>query len=259
MLSNKKNSQYTVSNDNFYDVFIRLFLNLHKVVDNKTSLNEAFFQKIHKNIFFDYYDSFVPICFTYESFVLFNKFFISNNYVNSISKGEMFENSYIVPLKNINESSYILNDITHMTNIISKLVNVVLFAFGKDSSLNNKAVNAFSFGKVKFVIEQLANVHIKKYNTEMNKQMCVLHKKVKDKQCLLNIFKYLYVRNSSLHMYCLNRNIFEEIVSDYMHEKERIKTQKLELRVIQLTENMKSTVNKTARHKRTSSENCVIY
>ena len=70
--------QYTISNDNFYDVFIRLFLNLHKVVDNKTSLNEAFFQKIHKNIFFDYYDSFVPICFTYESFVMFNNFFFCN-------------------------------------------------------------------------------------------------------------------------------------------------------------------------------------
>ena len=264
LLSNKKNSQYTISNDNFYDVFIRLFLNLHKVVDNKTSLNEAFFQKIHKNIFFDYYDSFVPICFTYESFVMFNKFFISNNYVNSISKGEMFENSYIVPLKKSNESNYILNDITHMNNNnnnnISKIVNVVLFAFGKNSSLNNKTVNAFSFGKVIFVIDQLVNVHIKKYNIEINKQMCILHKKLKDnEQSLLNIFKYLYVRNNTLHMYYLNRNIFDEIVNDYMHEKERIKTQKLELRVIQLTENMKNNGNKTTRHKRTSSDNCMIY
>jgi hypothetical protein len=195
---------------------------------------------------------------------MFNKFFISNNYVNSISKGEKFENSYIVPLKNSNESNYILNDITHMNNNnnnnISKIVNVVLFAFGKNSSLNNKTVNAFSFGKVIFVIDQLVNVHIKKYNIEINKQMCILHKKLKDnKQSLLNIFKYLYVRNNTLHMYYLNRNIFEEIVNDYMHEKERIKTQKLELRVIQLTENMKNNGNKTARHKRTSSDNCMIY
>jgi hypothetical protein len=177
----------------------------------------------------------------------------------------MFENSYIVPLKNSNESNYILNDITHMNNNnnnnnISKIINVVLFAFGKNSSLNNKTVNAFSFGKVIFVIDQLVNVHIKKYDIEINKQMCILHKKLKDnKQSLLNIFKYLYVRNNTLHMYYLNRNIFDEIVNDYMHEKERIKTQKLELRVIQLTENMKNNGNKTTRHKRTSSDNCMIY
>ena len=184
---------------------------------------------------------------------------MSNNYVKAISKGEMFENSYIVPLKNVDESSYILNDLTDMTNIISKLVNVVLFAFGRDSSLNSKAMKAFSFGKVKFVIEQLVKVHIKKYSTEINRKMCVLHKRVTDKRCLLNICKYLYVRNNRLHMYYLDRSIFEEIVSEYVHEKERIKTQKLELRVLQLTENMKSTGNSSARHKRTSSENCVIY
>jgi hypothetical protein len=34
-ISKKTETKYTISNDNFYDVFLRLFLNLNKVVDTK--------------------------------------------------------------------------------------------------------------------------------------------------------------------------------------------------------------------------------
>ena len=58
-LSKKMQTNYTVSNDNFYDVFLRLFLNLNKVVESNLKLNEVFMHKIHKNIFYEYYDSFI--------------------------------------------------------------------------------------------------------------------------------------------------------------------------------------------------------
>ena len=35
LLSNRKETDYTESNSNFCDVFLRLFLNLHKVSENK--------------------------------------------------------------------------------------------------------------------------------------------------------------------------------------------------------------------------------
>ena len=64
ILSKKAKTEYTQNNDNFYDVFLRLFLNLNKVVENQATLNQVFFQNIHKNIFYEYYDSFIPIAFS---------------------------------------------------------------------------------------------------------------------------------------------------------------------------------------------------
>ena len=46
LLSNKKETEYTESNNNFYDLFLRLFLNLNKVADDKNKLMQIFLQKI---------------------------------------------------------------------------------------------------------------------------------------------------------------------------------------------------------------------
>ena len=98
ILSKKAKTDYTQNNDNFYDVFLRLFLNLNKVVDNQDTLNQVFFQKIHKNIFYEYYDSFIPIAFSYESYFLFCDIFLSNKYLE-ISHNDLFDKCYIIPFE----------------------------------------------------------------------------------------------------------------------------------------------------------------
>ena len=68
-ISKKMETKYTISNDNYYDVFLRLFLNLNKVVESTNKSNEIFLQKIHKIIFYKYYNSFLLISYSFEAFI----------------------------------------------------------------------------------------------------------------------------------------------------------------------------------------------
>ena len=75
ILSEKQNNESDMdNNDSFLDLFLRLFLNLNKVVESN-KLNETFFEKIHKNMFYQNYDTFKIMAFSYEAFCYFYDFF----------------------------------------------------------------------------------------------------------------------------------------------------------------------------------------
>ena len=44
-------------------------------------LNENFFEKIHKNMLHQNYDTFTIMTFSYDAFFIFNGLFINNNYL----------------------------------------------------------------------------------------------------------------------------------------------------------------------------------
>ena len=88
-------SEYTMSVDNFYDVYLRLFLNLNKVEEQKEKLSQIFLYKIHKNIFYENYDSIILISYSYQAFNIFNDFFLKNNFLTTTK--EKFNNAYFFP------------------------------------------------------------------------------------------------------------------------------------------------------------------
>ena len=86
-------SDYTMSVNNFYDV------NLNKVEQEKEKLREVFLYKIHKNIFYENYDSIILISYSYQAFNIFNNFFMNINYIST--KKEKFNNIFFFPFNRI--------------------------------------------------------------------------------------------------------------------------------------------------------------
>lgn len=234
LISKKENSEFTFSNDNFYDVFLRLFLNLNKVVDEQNSLNEIFMQKIHKNLFFEYYDSFYPIFFSYSSYLGINEFFLGNNYLQ-ISKNENFVKSYLIPFEKFSFSKH--KSIFDKKLWMSKKLNVINFNFSSDCSLIDLNTQMFTFKKVEFFLNEIEKKCLIQENKRIKRGMSYVAQKIKDRKNLTNIFNFLCC-NGYLGVIELNQKLYEELIDSYLKEKERIKTQKVELRVIQLTENV---------------------
>ena len=266
LLSKKQKSQYTISNDNFYDVFMRLFLNLHKVADMQTHLNEAFFHKIHKNIFLDYYDAFIPVCFGFDSYVHFNAFFNCNNYTTLITKGEKFKQGYIIPMyTSLSETSqynykYVVNSSNNVS--LCRDVIVFMFAFMKDTVLGKNATNwLFSFNKVSFFIDKIAKFYMRNERSHVIKSMYVLSKRIKDKHILHNIFELTYKYNH-YGIFNLTESTLNEIIKEFILEKERIKTQKVRLRVFQLTDKRnkyKNDITNEINLNNNNNNNCILF
>ena len=265
LLSKKQKSKYTISNDNFYDVFIRLFLNLHKVADMQTHLNEAFFHKIHKNMFLDYYDAFIPVCFSFDSFVHFNRFFACNNYTTQVSKGDKFKQGYIIPIyASLFESNeYNYNYVVNKCNSISLCSDVVVFMFGfaKHNVFGQNAAGwLLSFNKVSFFIEQIAKFYIRTERVQVMKSMRVLSKRISDKNVLRRVFELTYACNN-YGMFYLTERTLNDIVKEFILEKERVKTQKVRLRVFQLTDkkNKFKSENANEINLNNNNNNCILF
>lgn len=265
LLSQKQKSQYTISNDNFYDVFMRLFLNLHKVADMQTHLNEAFFHKIHKNIFLDYYDAFIPVCFGFDSYVHFNMFFNCNNYTTLITKGEKFKQGYIIPMyTSLSDTSeynykYIVN--SNSSNNVSLCRDVIVFMFKKDTVFDKNAASwLFSFNKVSFFIDKISKFYMRNERSHIMKNMYVLSKRIKHKHILHNIFELTYKCNN-YGMFNLTETTLNEIIKEFILEKERIKTQKVRLRVFQLTDKRNKYKNDITNeiNLNNNNNNCILF
>ena len=268
ILSKKVATNYTLSNDNFYDLFLRLFLNLNKVVDSQKTLNMVFFQKIHKNIFYEYYDSFIPIAFSYESFILFNRIFLINNYCE-ISKNEKFEKFYLIPLnsfKNKFINVFINNNNNNENeNFLCKKIILINFDFTNGYEFKKKKYLNFSFHKIDNLIDEINNNFIKQRKKEINKSFFLLSKKFEKinnkidiKKNLKIIFNFLIgnCNESLVEKYDLNLKDYENIIDNYNKEKIKIQTQKIEMRVFQLTEDAKNNIKKKTKNK---NKDCVIF
>ena len=282
----KKEKQKTTSieggDDNFYDVFIRLFLNLNKVAKNK-ELNIEFFKKIYKNIFKDNY--FELVSFSYEAFLFFNDFFISNDYLN-ISNGEKFEKCNIIPFeghfdkKNYMEILSLFN--SEKKNKNKKLIvkNLNIFNFGIDYNYiyKNKEKVLFGFSKIDYFINEYNNYIFNNIQYEFKQKKDALKKKFEEKMPNKNYKKNINKNIRKIQEFTfgnlgneINNNenecsilvfnspieLYNLIVKDYIKEKMIIKTQKNELNVFQIEEtNMenKKPVNTTE-----NKRDCLIF
>ena len=237
--------------DNFFDIFLRLFLNLNKVFKNQ-ELNKEFLKKLHKNIFKDY--SYELVAFSYEAFLIFNNFFMSNNYM-SISKGEKFENCYIIPSEGFfDKKNYknILNffDSGEESNLISK--NIFIFIFGIDSNylFKNKQNVLFGFSKINYFVKEYNNYILNRVSTENKNKKDLLKKKFEAKKVdKKNINKYIKLieqfqlgnlKNDNnidntykLIVFNSPIEIYNSIIKDYNQQKILVQTQKNELNVFQ--------------------------
>ena len=271
-----------ITDDNFYDVFIRLFLNLNKVSKNQ-ELNAEFFKKIHKNIFRDL--TFDLIAFSYEAFVFFNDFFINNDYLK-ISNGEKFEKCNILPIEGYFDSKNYMKIISLFNNkdknIKSIVKNVHIYNFCIDFNYlyKNKSKILFGFSKIDYFINEYNNYIFNHLQYDYKKKKDVIKKKLEEKitnkQSKKNINKILkkiqeftfgnygddmndsspggnvLVFNSRLELYNL-------IIEDYIKEKMIIRTQKNELNVFQMEDTIQDSKNDKNDKKIINKKDCIIF
>ena len=260
LLSNKKETEYIESNNNFYDLFLRLFLNLNKITDDKDKLIQLFLQKIHKSIFYQYYDSFILTGFTYEAINYFNDFFIINDYLK-ISDGEKFDKLNIVPI-------HILNQLEkkHYRILLEKYFNenknkimfnkISLFNYNFENSYIYKNFNniIMSFRKIEYY-NNIQNAQINSdLKEELNKKMKYLYLKLDKRKDKKKIFKHIFsfIKKGEFIGYVRNKKIYEDILSDYKKESIKYKSQNVGKRIFQITENAKLDIN-------SNNNDCIIY
>ena len=270
--------------DNFYDIFLRLFLNLNKVFKNK-ELNKEFFKKLHKNIFKDYqYDL---VAFSYEAFLIFNDIFIKNNYLK-ITKGEKFENCYIIPSEGFfDKTNYkkILNLVESKDsgedNDILMAKNILVFNFGLDYNylFKNKENALFGISKINYFINENKNYLNNTTLDDNKKKKDLLKKKFEEKKTNKKyIHKYLnLIEQFQLGKYHCDENnknnkvkfevynppiyLYNSIIKDYTKQKIMIQTQKNELNVFQ-NEEKNSIENKNNENDYDNDKNqkeCIIF
>ena len=282
----KKEKQKTSSieggDDNFYDVFIRLFLNLNKVAKNK-ELNTEFFKKIYKNIFKDNY--FELVSFSYEAFLFFNDFFVNNDYLK-ISNGEKFEKCNIIPFeghfdkKNYMKILSLFNskDKNKNKKLIVKTLNIFNFGIDYNYIYKNKENLLFGFSKIDYFINEYNNYIFNNIQYEFKQKKDALKKKFEEKMpnksYKKNINKYIKkiqeltfgnlgneINNNENECSILIFNspieLYNLIIKDYIKEKMIIKTQKNELNVFQVEE--ANTENKMPVNTKENKKDCLIF
>ena len=264
-LSKKEQTKYTISNDNFYDVFLRLFLNLNKVVESKEKLNEVFLHKIHKNIFYEYYDSFILIAFSFEAINFFNDFLMKNEYLN-ITKGEKFDKCYAILTEDISmrKKNYeiLLKNFKDENNMIVKKVIIFNFNFKPSYFFINKKYSYLGFHKAEYLINEGISQVKSKVIPDLNVNLNIIHKifenKTKSKEETDNIIeriKLFMAGSDKISLYNSNSKAYENILEEFIKEKDKMKSQKVEMRVYQLTEEAKNTQNSLQNNKK----DCIIF
>ena len=234
LLAERQNSDYIVTNDCFLDLFLRLFLNLNKVVE-KNKLNENFFEKIHKNLFSENYDILQLMAFSYEAFCTFNDIFINNNYLQ-LSKNEKFEICYIIPYEIECEQK-----ISNYKKILEKekagklmVKNIKIYDFNLTNTFIFKMINELkmNYRKAEFFIDYYNNSMHK--DNSINDKMKMVFKKLNDKKIekkklkkiLTNIKELFYEKNNIIYNSYDSSN-FEKALIEFNTEKLRIKAVKL--------------------------------
>ena len=242
-LSNKKETEYTESNSNFCDVFLRLFLNLNKVAENNEQLLELFLQKLHKSIFYQYYESFELYAFNYQAINFFNNFIQGNDYIK-ISEGEKFNTCNIIPIHmmNIVEKNcykiFIKNFFENGNNIIYNTITI--FDYGFDNSyIYHKFENVeMNFNKIEYfkdIQKGVINTEMKEEFDKKKKYLFIRIKKMKSKRKIFfNIIDF--IKKGNIVTYNSNINIYEDLLKDYKKERLNYKSQNVGKRIFQMTE-----------------------
>ena len=118
------------------------------------------------------------------------------------------------------------------------------------------------FRKVEYLInEQISQVK-SKIIPKLNNNLTVLYKIFLDKSKskdntvkIVNRIKVFMVGDKKINMYNTNSKSYENILDEYIKEKNKMKAQKVEMRVYQLTEEAKNTENNLKNNKK----DCCIF
>ena len=222
-------------------------------------------QKIHKNIFYEYYDSFILIGFSFEAFNFFNDFFMKNDYL-TITKGEKFDKCYIILGDEISRKKnykILLDNMKNKNGVIVKKIIIFNFNLKPSYFFNYKKSIFMSYHKAEYLInEEINRIKFNKI-PKLNNNLNAIYKLFKNKNLkkektfkIVNIIKNYMVGEDNISIYNSNSRDFEDILDDYNKEKIKIKTQKVEMRVYQLTEEAKITQINELNNKK---KDCIIF
>ena len=244
-------------------------------------LNIEFLKKVHKNIFKD--SSFELVAFSYEAFLFFNDFLISNDYL-TISNGEKFENCYIIPLEgyfnknNYNKILSLFNSKDKNTKLIVNNLNIFNFGIDYNYIYKNKSNILFGFSKINYFINEYNNYIYNDIQYEYKQKKNILKMKFEEKIKNKNSKKYInkYLENiqqltfgnstsdinanenrGSVYVFNSSFELYNSIINNYIKEKMIIRTQKNELNVFQIEDNQE---NKAVKHKNIDNKkDCIIF
>ena len=240
-------SDFTISLKNFYDVYLRLFLNLNKVEEKKEKLSQIFLYKLHKNIFYENYDSIILISYSYQAFNIINDFLMKNNFLSTTN--EKFSNIFFFPFEKTDLDKNYKDLLKNYLNNSSVVKNIYIYDYGFETSskYNNSSNYLMGYRKSEYLLDKSKELVNKK---ELDKNDCIkkmLFKYLKKKKCNAKYIKkninniiMLYNKNDNIRIYHLNMNDYENILKNYQKNIYQISTQKVDMRLQNLTEDAKN-------------------
>ena len=243
-------SEYTMSINNFYDLYLRLFLNLNKVEKQKDKLSQVFLYKIHKNIFYENYDSIILISYSYQAFNIFNDYFMNNDFLSTTK--EKFNNIYFFPFDKVPHDKYYLQLLNSQTNNNSIIKNIYIYDYGFDSSFkfNNPNYFLISYKKSEYLLDKTKELINNKQFNENDKIKKMLFKYFKKKKCNKKYIKkninniiMLYNKNDNFYIYHLNMNDYDNVLKNYQKNVYQKQTQNVDMRLQNLTEDALNNYN----------------
>ena len=254
-------SEYTMSINNFYDVYLRLFLNLNKVEEQKEKLSQIFLYKIHKNIFYENYDSIILISFSYQAFNIFNDFFMVNNFLSTTK--EKFNNIYFFPFYEKFQNNEYISLLKNQLKNSSVVKNIYIYDYGFNSSSKFNNPNYFLMGyrKSEYLLDKSKELIDKNFN-ENNKIKKILFKCLINKKCdkkyikkSINNIILLWNKNENFNIYHLNIEQYQNVLKNYQKNVYQIETQKVDKRLQNLTEDAINNFN----HLKNKQKQCNIF
>ena len=251
-----------MSVDNFYDVYLRLFLNLNKVEEQKEKLSQIFLYKIHKNIFYENYDSIILIAYSYSAFNIFNDFFLKNNFLSTTK--EKFNNVFFIPFDATVKDRNYLKLIENQKNNTSVANNIFIYDYGFNQNFKFSKQNLFllSYKKSEYLLDKTKEL-INNKNFEQDRDIKkILFKKIKGKinkkesrKNIINNIVKLWKKNEKINIYHLNTSDYENTLKNYQKNVYQIQTQKVDMRLQNLTEDAINNYNNL----KNKQKNCLIY
>ena len=239
LLVDKDNNEFNA--EHFLDLFLRLFLNLNKVIESN-KLNETFFEKIHKNMFFQNYDIYKLIALSYDAFIGFNDIFINNNYLQ-ISKDDKFEMCYIIPYdvesEQKKENFKKILDYKKNNKLIVKNINIYDYNLTNSFIFNNTNELKMNYQKAEFFINYHRSSN--EIQNSIKNNLMYVYKKIKDKKIekknikkIMKNIKELYFEKDGISLYSSNISNFEKLLIEFNTNQIKIKAVKLDHRAFHI-------------------------
>ena len=255
-------SEYTISIDNFYELYLRLFLNLNKVEEQKEKLSQIFLYKIHKNIFYENYDSIILIVYSYDAFNFFNDFFLKNNFLSTTK--EKFKNVYFFPFDIKGNSNSYITILENQKNNTLVANNIYIYEYGFNSNFKFSKQNLFflSYKKSEYLLDKTKELINNKNFVQDREEKKLLFKILKNKKVkkdsikkIINNIVMLWKRKDKINIYHLTSSDYENVLKNYQKNVYQIQTQKVDMRLQNLTEDAINNYNNL----KNKQKNCLIY